>query len=336
MGGCCSAPKSRYDESYHTTAASTSANLSSAPSSSQGHRPPTYSLAQIRHATNNFYPGYEIGEGGSCRVYRGTLQNMDVAIKRFTDTSDESFNSELEILTEIYSSNLRSSRLVGFLGSCSEANERILVFEFMANGTLYNMLHNRSDDFSLSYRQRLVIAQNIANGVSDLHKKRTLHCDIKSMNVLLDQNYGAKICDFGFAIKLPQGSDFVATGNMLRYTEGYIDPEFFNDGLLSEKTDVYSFGKLLIELFTGKKATSVMPDWYFGGSMQKNKEIITTKIRKICDRRLKYTAALQRTFVEAIFLAIDCISADPDARPSMTQASNTLARILERYDELSE
>ncbi|OMO85523.1 hypothetical protein CCACVL1_10130 [Corchorus capsularis] len=164
MGGCCSAPKSRYDESYHTTAASTSANLSSAPSSSQGPRPraPTYSLAQIQRATHNFDPEKEIGEGGSCRVYRGTLQNMDVAIKRFTDASDESFNSEMEILTEIYFSNLMNSRLAGFLGSCSEANERILVFEFMANGTLYNMLHVRTDDSTPNYRQRLVIAQDIA------------------------------------------------------------------------------------------------------------------------------------------------------------------------------
>ncbi|KAI3754385.1 hypothetical protein L1987_54168 [Smallanthus sonchifolius] len=218
-----------------------------------------FSLAEIEVATQNFDDDLVVGKGGFGRVYKGYIYGARdtttrlVAIKRldtFSRQGASEFMTEIEML-----SKLRHCHLVSLIGYCSENNEMILVYEFMPNGTIEQHLHKA--DSSLSWMDRLKISIGAARGLDYLHtgvgtQNGIIHRDVKSSNILLDENWAAKISDFGLSKIIDEPFSGVST--VLKGTFGYLDPEYSMTGHLTRKSDVYSFGVVLFELLSGRRA----------------------------------------------------------------------------------
>ncbi|XP_052487041.1 G-type lectin S-receptor-like serine/threonine-protein kinase SD1-1 isoform X2 [Gossypium raimondii] len=205
-------------------------------------------------ATNNFSGNNILGQGGFGPVYKGTLiEGQEIAVKRLSKNSGqglEEFKNEVTLI-----SKLQHRNLVKLFGCCVRKDEKILIYEYMPNKSLDYFIFDQTRSKLLDWRIRMHIIDGIARGVLYLHhdsRLRIIHRDLKASNILLDNNMNPKISDFGLARKFGVHQTQAKTKRVIG-TYGYMSPEYALDGLFSTKSDVFSFGVLVLEILSGKK-----------------------------------------------------------------------------------
>ncbi|XVF70458.1 hypothetical protein PTKIN_Ptkin11bG0163200 [Pterospermum kingtungense] len=217
---------------------------------------PLFSFASVSAATENFSTENRLGEGGFGPVYKGKLLNgQEIAVKRLSKRSGQGLE-ELKNETMLIA-KLQHRNLVRLLGCCLEQGEKILVYEFMPNKSLDAFIFDPNNRRLLNWWTRARIIEGIAQGLLYLHqysRLRIIHRDLKASNILLDSDMNPKISDFGLA-RMFGGDELQANTNRIVGTYGYMSPEYALEGLFSIKSDVFSFGVLLLEIVSGKKNT---------------------------------------------------------------------------------
>ncbi|XP_044463345.1 G-type lectin S-receptor-like serine/threonine-protein kinase SD2-5 isoform X2 [Mangifera indica] len=284
--------------------------------------PVRFSYSDLQNATNNF--SVKLGQGGFGSVYQGVLPDgTRLAVKKLESIGQgkKEFRAEVSIIGSIH--HLHLVRLKGF---CAEGAHRLLAYEYMANGSLDKWIFRRNNEENLlDWETRFNIALGTAKGLAYLHEDcdaKIVHCDIKPENVLLDDNYLAKVSDFGLAKLMTREQSHVFT--TLRGTRGYLAPEWITNYAISEKSDVYSYGMVLLEIVGGRKnydssetsEKSHFPSYAF-------KMMEEGKLRDILDSRLRIDGDDERVYT-AIKVALWCIQEDMHLRPSMTKVVQML------------
>nr|DAD42636.1 TPA_asm: hypothetical protein HUJ06_000866 [Nelumbo nucifera] len=283
-----------------------------------------FTADELEKATDNYDESRILGRGGYGIVYKGILSdNRMVAIKksRIVDEGQfEQFINEVVILSQIHHKNV-----VKLLGCCLETEVPLLVCEFVSNGTLFHHIHDEGHKSSISWENRLRIATETAVALDYLHSAASppiIHRDIKSSNILLDENYMAKVSDFGASRLVPLDQTQFTT--LVQGTLGYLDPEYFHTSQLTEESDVYSFGIILVELLTGRKALEFeRPEkernlaTHFVTSMKEDNvsEILEGRVLNECSKN-----QLQ----EVAQLAKRCLSVKGEERPTMKEVAMEL------------
>ncbi|KAL0812582.1 hypothetical protein Bca101_069025 [Brassica carinata] len=285
-----------------------------------------FTYEDVVKMTNNF--GRVLGRGGFGTVYHGYYNNLQVAVKLLSETSAQGFKefrSEVEVLVRVHHVNLTA--LIGYF---HEADQMGLIYEFMANGNMADHLSGKYDG-TLSWRQRLQIALDAAQGLEYLHcgcKPPIVHRDVKTSNILLNEKNRAKLADFGLSRSFQTESrSHVST--LVAGTPGYLDPLCFETNGLNEKSDIYSFGVVLLEMITGKTAISEsqrkrvhVSDWVI--SILKS----TNDVNNVIDSKMVKDFDANSVW-KVVELALASVSQNVSERPNMQQIVRGLNECLQ-------
>ncbi|CAJ2630670.1 unnamed protein product [Trifolium pratense] len=290
---------------------------------------PLFSYDELRKATNNFDHNKELGDGGFGTVYFGKLPDgREVAVKRLYEHNYrrvEQFMNEVNILT-----TLRHKNLVSLYGCTSRhSRELLLVYEYISNGTIASHLHGElAKPGLLPWSIRIKIAIETATALAYLHASGIIHRDVKTNNILLDDNFGVKVADFGLSRLFPEDATHVSTAP--QGTPGYLDPEYHQFYQLTSKSDVYSFGVVLIELISSKPAVDINRSREeINLSTLATRKIQESAIDELVDPCLGFHSddEVNRMIVSVAELAFQCLQRDKELRPSMEEVLDELRRI---------
>ncbi|KAJ1387840.1 Serine-threonine/tyrosine-protein kinase, catalytic domain [Sesbania bispinosa] len=292
-------------------------------------------IVVLREVTNNFSEENILGKGGFGTVYKGELDDgTKIAVKRMEsgmvgEKGLSEFMSEIAVLTKV-----RHRHLVALLGHCLDGNERLLVYEYMPQGTLSKHLFNWKEEGlqPLEWKRRLSIALDVARGVEYLHglaQQIFIHRDLKPSNILLGDDMRAKVSDFGLVRLAPEGQ--VSFETRLAGTFGYLAPEYAVTGRVTTKVDVYSYGVILMEMITGKKAID-------NSQSEENIHLVTwfrrmllnkDSFRKVIDPTMDVDEEALESLRTVAELAGHCSAREPYQRPDMGHVVNVLAPLVE-------
>ncbi|PWA51487.1 serine/threonine/dual specificity protein kinase, catalytic domain-containing protein [Artemisia annua] len=346
---CCSKEYARIGEAVFSlaTLASCSSELcyldpyeettSSSPREQLCHHFP---IGEIQSATQDFSERFLIGQGGFGKVYKGRIRSGSktiVAIKRLDSSSAQGapeFWAEVEML-----SMLRHCNLVSLIGYCNDNKEMILVYEYMSNGTLEDHLHKLRTP--LSWLQRLKICIGAARALHYLHtgtgtEQGIIHRDVKSSNILLNQKWAAKILDFGLSKISHVDKPITYVSTLVKGTFGYFDPEYFSTGRLTRKSDVFSFGVIMLEILCRKRAVDRSLDeeeWGLVGWAQDS--LREGKLKQIIDPELRGEISL-KCLNEYAKLVDGCLHSRAKLRITMAEVLVGLESILELQESRSD
>ncbi|XP_038980970.1 receptor-like cytoplasmic kinase 176 [Phoenix dactylifera] len=303
-----------------------------------------FTFSDLKTATRNFRPDSVLGEGGFGSVFKGWIDEhaltaskpgtgMVIAAKRL---NHEGFQGHREWLAEVnYLGQLYHPNLVRLIGYCSEDEHRLLVYEFMSRGSLENHLFRRGSYFQpLPWNLRMKVALGAAKGLAYLHGAETkvIYRDFKTSNVLLDSNYNAKLSDFGLAKDGPTG-DKTHVSTRVIGTYGYAAPEYLATGHLTAKSDVFSFGVVLLEMLSGRRAIDKNRPPGEHNLVEWARPYLThkRKIFRVLDTRLEgqYSLAAAQ---KAAALALHCLSTEAKFRPTMDEVVSTLEQLQDNKD----
>ncbi|CAH9083495.1 unnamed protein product [Cuscuta europaea] len=294
------------------------------------------SIQVLKSVTNNFSEDSILGRGGFGTVYKGELHDgTKIAVKRMecgviAGKGLAEFKSEISVLTKV-----RHRHLVALLGYCLEENEKLLVYEYMPQGTLSRHLFNWEEEEGLKpldWTKRLTIALDVARGVEYLHTlahQSFIHRDLKPSNILLGDDMRAKVSDFGLVRLAPEGKDSIQT--KIAGTFGYLAPEYAVTGRVTTKVDVYSFGVILMELITGRKALDErqpeesmhLVTWF------RRMHLTEATFRKTIDPNIDFDEETLASIHTVAELASHCCAREPYQRPDMGHAVNVLSSLVE-------
>ncbi|KAL2946086.1 hypothetical protein AAZX31_U003500 [Glycine max] len=287
---------------------------------------PTIPLITILKSTDNFSEASKLGEGGFGPVYKGTLPDgRQIAVKRLSQASgqgSEEFKNEVMFIAKLQHCNL-----VRLLACCLEGNEKILVYEYLSNASLDFHLFDERKKRQLDWNLRLSIINGIAKGLLYLHEDsrlKVIHRDLKASNILLDDEMNPKISDFGLARAFEKGQNQANT-NRVMGTYGYMSPEYAMEGLFSVKSDVFSYGVLVLEIICGKKNSGFYLSecgqsltlyawkiWCAGKSL----ELMDPVLEKSC---------IESEVMKCIHIGLLCVQEDAADRPTMSTVVVMLA-----------
>ncbi|KAJ9189866.1 hypothetical protein P3X46_001117 [Hevea brasiliensis] len=286
-----------------------------------------FTSKELEKATDRFNDNRILGQGGQGTVYKGMLADGRIVAVKMSKLVDEEnlqeFINELVILSQINHRNV-----VKLLGCCLETEVPLLVYEFIPNGSLFQYLHDQSEEGSLPWEMRTRIASEIAGALAYLHSAASIpvyHRDIKSTNILLDEKHRAKVSDFGTSRSIAIDQTHLTTH--VHGTFGYLDPEYFQSSQFTDKSDVYSFGVVLVELLSGQKpiySSSSQETMSLATNfillMEENRlfEIVDARITKDCH---------EEEIVAVANVALRCLNLNGKKRPTMKEVAIELERI---------
>ncbi|KAG1363298.1 wall-associated receptor kinase 2-like [Cocos nucifera] len=295
-------------------------------SSLKGSAPLTrmFTKEELAEATDNYMESHILGQGGAGTVYKGILPDKSIVAIKKSRISDDGeighFINEVVVLSQINHRNV-----VKLLGCCLETRVPLLVYEFVPNGSLAHHLHGEGRKSSLSLECRLRIATEVAGALGYLHSATSvpiIHRDVKPSNILLDENHTAKVSDFGTSRLVPFNQKGLES--LIRGTFGYVDPEYFLTGMFTDKSDVYGFGVVLVELLTGEKPVVPTKSMEFTNlAMQFGSHVKEGRLLKILEERVLQEGSPE-LLVAVAELANRCLSLKWEERPTMKEVAMEL------------
>ncbi|TKY48261.1 Receptor serine/threonine-protein kinase ALE2 [Spatholobus suberectus] len=297
-----------------------------------------FTLNEIEKATNNFNSSRIVGEGGFSLVYKGSLHDdSDVAVKilkRDDQRGDREFSAEAEMLSHLHHRNL-----VKLIGICTEKQARCLVYELVPNGSVESHLHGADKETEpLDWDARMKIALGAARGLAYLHEDCNpcvIHRDFKSSNILLEYDFTPKVSDFGLArTALNEGKKHISTHVI--GTFGYVAPEYAMTGHLLVKSDVYSYGVVLLELLTGRKPVDLSQPPGQENLVALARPLLTSKegLQKIIDPVIKPKISVDAV-VKVAAIASMCVQPEVTQRPFMGEVVQALKLVCSEFEETS-
>ncbi|XP_029117331.1 G-type lectin S-receptor-like serine/threonine-protein kinase SD1-13 [Elaeis guineensis] len=291
-----------------------------------GQDSPLFDFNVIETATNNFANENKLGEGGFGPVYKGRLPDgQEIAVKRLSRGSGQGlkeFENEVELILKLQHRNL-----VKLLGCCTHGEEKLLIYELMLNKSLDAFLFDATKKGILDWEKRYNIVEGIARGLLYLHRDsrlRIIHRDLKASNILLDEKFNPKISDFGMA-RMFGGDQIQETTNRVVGTIGYMSPEYAVEGKISEKSDVFSFGVLLLEIVSSKRNNYFVDDDQapsllgYAWTLWKENRVVEL-IDPSLGSSLSYTEVLK-----CIQVGLLCVQEHPTDRPSISSVISMLS-----------
>uniref|UniRef100_A0A2N9G185 non-specific serine/threonine protein kinase n=1 Tax=Fagus sylvatica TaxID=28930 RepID=A0A2N9G185_FAGSY len=302
-----------------------------------------FTYEEMRLATKRFRPDLILGEGGFGIVYKGVIDEnvrpgystTQVAIK---ELNREGFQGDREWLTEVnYLGQLRHPNLVKLIGYCCEEEHRLLVYEYMASGSLERHLFRRVGS-TLTWSRRMKIALDAAKGLACLHgaERPVIYRDFKTSNILLDADFNAKLSDFGLAKDGPMG-DQTHVSTRVMGTYGYAAPEYVMTGHLTARSDVYGFGVVLLELLIGRRALDKSRPSREHNLVEWARPLLNhnKKLLRILDPRLEGQYSVKAA-MKVAHLAYQCLSQNPKGRPLMSNVVEALENFQTKAENQEE